>query len=88
VASYDYLFGTTRIRIRVGPHVAVPGAAPVPFVATAYVVDDLSPVTEHGVPVERCRKAEEQALEALCCWLETRFGSRRRLSPRPRFPNE
>jgi hypothetical protein len=80
-ASYDYVFGTTRVRI----HVRERGPAdrrPQTFVATAVLAETLGPVLEGDRPLERERADPEQALEALRCRLESSLGPRRRLSPR------
>ena len=82
LTAHEYRFGTTRVRILVSDRVTTGTTGPGSFVATALAGDSLDLVTEDGRSVEKRRSDPDQAREALCCYLETRFGPRRRLGPR------
>ena len=74
-AHREATFGTTACHIYVRKHVDALGSGPFPSVATAFAGDE--EVIENGAPVERHASTDDQAIDAMCSYLEKRFGPRK-----------
>ena len=72
--SHYITFGTTKCLIQVRKHVDFGSTGPFPSEATAFA--NGQEVTENGRPVERIASTDEEAFEAMCSYLERRFGPR------------
>ena len=70
----EITFGTTRCRIYVRKRVDPISRGPFPSEATAFVGDE--EVVEDREPVEFIASTDDHAVEKMCQYLETRFGSR------------